>query len=120
MESIKSYLEHKQVPRELKRRVRKACSHYYKQKGVAQEDWSLLPPRLRFEITRFEQKFFIDLFPTIALARGGGKEDLLERLVHVLRPFSTIPRQVYFLLLSYSTAGVLPTVQLLYGRCTVV
>ena len=94
MEGVKNYLIHKKVPKEMQRRIRKACSYYFRTKGVAQEDWATLPPRLRYEVLRFEQKFFIDLFPSLSHARGGG-EELLEKLVMLLRPFNVLPRAIY-------------------------
>ena len=54
-----------------------------------------MPPRLRNDITRFEQKYFTDVFPTLDLARSGGSEELVDRLVQSLRPSFTAPRQVY-------------------------
>ena len=69
MESIKTYLVHKKVPREMKRRVRKFCGHYYYRRGVMRESWEMLPPRLKRELLAFEHKDFFSTFKR--LCAGG-------------------------------------------------
>ena len=76
MESIKAYLVHKRVPREMKRQVRKYCGHYYRKKGVMRESWDFLPPRLRRELLKFENHDFLTIFPKL---HQPGCEELLHR-----------------------------------------
>lgn len=83
MESIKAYLEHKRVPRDMRVRVRKFCTHYYRRKGVLRETWEMLPPRLRRELLKFEHKEFFARFPKLC---EEGCHEIVHRLAECVRP----------------------------------
>ena len=92
LESIKTYLVHKKVPREMKKRVRKYCSHYYSRKGVMREDWGMLPPRLKRELIAFENQDFFDTFPRLLVP---GCDEVLYKIADCLRP-AAVPAGVFF------------------------
>ena len=92
METIKAYLVHKKVPREMKRRVRKFVSHYYRKKGVLRESWDMLPPRLKGELLKFEHKSFFECFARLNMP---GCDEVVHRLVECVRPIELIPGQYY-------------------------
>ena len=92
IESIKTYLVHKKVPHEMKRRVRKYCGHYYGRKGVIRETWDMLPPRLRRELLKLEHKEFYGVFTRLNVQ---GCDELLHRLAECVRPL-TLTTGTYF------------------------
>ena len=52
MYQIKAYLNYKKMPKQMQRRVRKYCAHFYEKKGVIHPvpEWLILPPRMRLEV----------------------------------------------------------------------
>ena len=68
MEEIKTYMNHIKLNRAMQRKVRKFYSHYYSKPGVAKERWFELPPNLRRDVVRFENR---EIHETYALACSG-------------------------------------------------
>ena len=83
IEQIKSYLVQKRVPKEMQKRVRKFCAHYYLRKGVLREDWHMLPPRLKRELGSYEHSEFLDTFNRLNVE---GYDDAVHRLAEYVRP----------------------------------
>ena len=79
-----AYLVHKKASKDMKRRVRMFCSHYYTKRGVMRETWDMLPPRMRRELIAFEHKEF---FATFARLNVAGCDEVLRRLAEFVRPY---------------------------------
>ena len=83
MEQVKSYLVHKKVPKDAKKRVRKYCAHYFSRKGVMREDWHFLPPRLKRELLTYEHADFLFTFARLNIP---GFDEAVFRLAESVRP----------------------------------